>query len=62
MNDQATYRGITLDGDSALALLDWQLEMGCDVPMLDAPVDRFDLPTRMAPAAPVSQAPPPPRL
>ncbi|KJZ30034.1 uracil-DNA glycosylase, partial [Paracoccus sp. S4493] len=60
MNDQATYRGITLDGDSALALLDWQLEMGCDVPMLDAPVDRFDLPTRVAPAAPVPQAPPPP--
>ena len=60
MDDQATYRGITLDGDSALALLDWQLEMGCDVPMLDAPVDRFDLPTRMAPAAPVPQAPPPP--
>ena len=52
MNDKATYRGITLDGDSALALLDWQLEMGCDVPMLDAPVDRFDLPTRVAPAAP----------
>lgn len=60
MIDQATYRGITLDGDSALALLDWQLEMGCDVPMLDAPVDRFDLPTRVVSAAPTPQAPPPP--
>ncbi|CAM3400669.1 uracil-DNA glycosylase [Paracoccus nototheniae] len=50
--DQATYQGIALDADTALALLDWQLEMGCDVPMTDAPIDRFDLPARVAPTAP----------
>jgi len=52
--DQPTYQGIALDAETALALLDWQREMGCDVPMTDAPIDRFDLPARMAPAAPVA--------
>ena len=56
--DDATYQGFDLDAETALALLDWQLEMGVDVPVMDAPVDRFDLPARSAPAA----APPPPVL
>ncbi|MDN5567144.1 MAG: uracil-DNA glycosylase [Paracoccus sp. (in: a-proteobacteria)] len=45
--DGATYQGIALDGDTALALLEWQMEMGADVPVLDDPVDRFDLPARV---------------
>ncbi|MFC0199549.1 uracil-DNA glycosylase [Paracoccus rhizosphaerae] len=56
--DDATYQGFDLDAETALALLDWQLEMGVDVPVMDAPVDRFDLPARNAPTA----APPPPVL
>ena len=59
MMDQATYQGFALDAETALALLDWQVEMGCDLPMLDAPVDRFDLPARVAPAAPVPVTAPP---
>lgn len=43
-----------LDGATALALLEWQVELGADVPMLDAPADRFAESAR--PAAP----PPPP--
>lgn len=46
--DGATYQGIALDGDAALALLEWQMEMGADVPVMDEPVDRFDLPARVA--------------
>lgn len=41
--EQPTWHGIELDADTALALLEWQAEMGVDEPMLDAPVDRFDL-------------------
>lgn len=40
---QPTYRGTDLDAETALALLEWQAEMGADEPVLDAPVDRFDL-------------------
>lgn len=54
--DHGHYQGIALDAETALALLDWQLEMGADVPVLDAPVDRFELPARQAPAAPPAQA------
>lgn len=46
--DGATYQGFALDGDTALALLEWQIEMGADVPVMDEPVDRFDLPARVA--------------
>ena len=56
VTDRATYQGIELDAETALALLDWQLEMGVDVPLMDAPLDRFDLPARAAPA-PVAAAP-----
>ncbi|MBM3604547.1 MAG: uracil-DNA glycosylase [Alphaproteobacteria bacterium] len=58
--DHTTYQGIDLDADTALALLDWQLEMGVDVPMLDGPVNRFDLPARVAPTAPPIQMQVPP--
>ncbi|WP_108500588.1 uracil-DNA glycosylase [Paracoccus indicus] len=46
--DGATYQGIALNGDAALALLEWQIEMGADVPVMDEPVDRFELPARVA--------------
>ena len=45
-----------LDPGAALALLEWQAEMGADEPVLDAPVDRFLMSDRPAPAA----APPAP--
>lgn len=54
--DHTTYQGFELDAATALALLDWQMEMGVDVPMLDAPVDRFDLPARVAPDLPPVEA------
>lgn len=50
--EQPTYQGFALDAETALALLEWQIEMGADVPVLDAPLDRFDLPPQQAPAAP----------
>ena len=48
--DHPTWHGIELDAETALALLEWQAEMGVDEPVGDAPVDRFDL----------AAAPPPP--
>ncbi len=53
MTADPTYRGIALDAATALALLEWQAEMGVDEPMLDAPVDRFDLAARPKPVAPI---------
>lgn len=35
-----SYRGFALDAETALALLQWQAEMGADEPCLDAPIDR----------------------
>ncbi|WP_134724291.1 uracil-DNA glycosylase [Paracoccus luteus] len=68
MTADPTWNGVALDAATALALLDWQREMGVDEPMLDAPVDRFAEPIREAgaeiarqPAAvPPTAAPPPP--
>jgi uracil-DNA glycosylase len=42
-----------LDPNDALALLAWQVELGADEAILDAPVDRFELPEapRTAPAS-----------
>ncbi|MDM7457758.1 MAG: uracil-DNA glycosylase [Paracoccus sp. (in: a-proteobacteria)] len=48
--EQPTYQGFALDAETALALLEWQIEMGADVPVLDMPVDRFDLPRHPAPS------------
>ena len=42
-------QSIPLDTYTAAALLEWQLEMGADEPMLDAPLNRYDLPERADP-------------
>ena len=52
-----TYQGIDLDAHTALALLEWQAEMGVDEPVLDSPVDRFELAARPKPAAPMPPLP-----
>ncbi|MCF3973840.1 uracil-DNA glycosylase [Paracoccus salsus] len=52
MDTNPTYQGIELDAETALALLEWQVEMGADEPVLDAPVDRFELANRPRPATP----------
>ena len=61
MNADPTYKGFELDAETALALLQWQVEMGVDEPVLDQPVDRFELvakPPRPEPAAEIPlQAP-----
>ncbi|AUH32787.1 uracil-DNA glycosylase [Paracoccus tegillarcae] len=53
MDANPTYHGQPVTAEIALALLQWQAEMGADEPILDAPLDRFDLPaaseTRAAP-------------
>lgn len=57
MDANPTYRGIALDAETALALLEWQLELGADEPVTDSALDR------LVPAqAPVdtAAAPPPP--
>lgn len=64
MDAELTYRGEALDAETALALLEWQAEMGADEPILDAGVDRFELAARPKPAAPLpplplAQMPPP---
>ena len=59
MESDLTWRGVEIDGWTALALLEWQRELGVDEPMLDAPLDRTDLPpppkpVPMMPAAPAA--------
>ena len=57
--DRVIWQGAELDGGTALALLEWQVEMGVDEPMLDAPLDRFDLAAPPAPVQPqIPLAPP----
>ncbi|MFC3569672.1 uracil-DNA glycosylase [Paracoccus sp. TOH] len=58
MTADPTYRGFALDAETALALLQWQAELGADEPCLDAPLDRYELSER-AEAAPTPAAPPP---
>lgn len=36
-----SYRGFALDAETALALLQWQAELGADEPCLDEPIDRY---------------------
>ncbi|WP_418024720.1 uracil-DNA glycosylase [Paracoccus sp. TD-10] len=55
MTAEPTYRGFALDAETALALLQWQAELGADEPCLDAPLDRYAVPDRAEPPA----APPP---
>lgn len=58
MDINPTYHGTELDGETALALLEWQIELGADEAMLDAPLDRFDLAAQPAkPVAAVAAAP-----
>ncbi|MBA4490550.1 uracil-DNA glycosylase [Paracoccus sp. S1E-3] len=57
MESDLTWRGVAIDGWTALALLEWQRELGVDEPMLDAPLDRTDLPPPPKPA-PLRPAPP----
>lgn len=66
MTADPTYRGFALDAETALALLQWQAEMGADEPCLDMPLDRYDLPDRIEssatarpPAAATATATPP---
>lgn len=40
--DDLSYRGIALDAETALALLQWQAEMGADEACLDDPIDRCE--------------------
>lgn len=54
----AAHIGIDgIDGATALALLEWQVELGADEPMLDAPADRFA--ESAAPRVPAAPAAPP---
>lgn len=48
---------MALDAETALALLEWQREMGVDEPILDAPVDRYAEPLRPPAAAAPETAP-----
>ena len=50
MESGLTWRGVEIDGPTALALLEWQREFGVDEPMLDAALDRMDLPPPPKPA------------
>lgn len=57
--DRLTWHGIELDAETALALLEWQAEMGVDEPVGDAPMDRFDLAARAEAPPPVMPTPAP---
>lgn len=59
MTADPTWRGIALDAATALALLDWQREMGVDEPIADAPLDRYAeaTPAPRAPLVPAAPAP-----
>ena len=57
MESDLTWRGVEIDGWTALALLEWQRELGVDEPMLDAPLDRTDLPPPPKPAPVMPTAP-----
>ena len=59
MTADPTYRGFALDAETALALLQWQAELGADEPCLDAPLDRYALSDRTeTPSAAPAAAPP----
>ena len=57
MESGLTWRGVEIDGWAALALLEWQRELGVDEAMLDDALDRMDLPPPPKPAAPAIVAP-----
>ncbi|MDC0739100.1 uracil-DNA glycosylase [Cognatishimia sp. SS12] len=50
-----------LDYHGALALLDWQVELGATEAILDAPINRYEVPDKQeAPKPPAAAAAPPP--
>lgn len=64
MDADPPYHGTVLDAETALALLEWQIEMGADEPVTDTPQDRFDMAASAAgmddvPARPEPLAAPP---
>ncbi|MEL6412482.1 MAG: uracil-DNA glycosylase, partial [Pseudomonadota bacterium] len=38
-----------VDSNTALAMLDWQIELGADEAIRDTPVNRYDVPAKPAP-------------
>ncbi|MEO1138893.1 MAG: uracil-DNA glycosylase [Pseudomonadota bacterium] len=48
----------SLDSHTALAQLDWQIDLGATEAILDAPVNRYEAPDRLAPAPKTKAAPP----
>lgn len=60
MTAEPTWKGAALNAATALALLEWQREMGADEAILDAPLDRFAEPIR-PPAQAEGPPPEPPR-
>lgn len=56
MTEALRFQGADVDGAMALLLLEWQLELGADEAMLDAPVNRL-APVAAAAEAPLPQAP-----
>ncbi|SIT06343.1 uracil-DNA glycosylase [Paracoccus saliphilus] len=58
MDGDLTYQGIELDAATALALLEWQTEMGADEPISDNCLDRFELAARPKPPVPQMPAQP----
>ncbi|SDE38293.1 DNA polymerase [Paracoccus isoporae] len=60
MDSQLTWRGVEIDGWTALALLEWQREMGADEAILDDPLDRTELPVTRSAAAITAPAAPEP--
>ena len=56
----STARADDLDAATALALLEWQAELGATEPIRDAPLDRFEIADRPPPEAPAPPAAPSP--
>lgn len=62
MTADPIWRGQPLDAETALALLDWQREMGADEAILDAPLDRYAESIRVAVPSPKPADPAAPAL
>ncbi|MFV0292235.1 MAG: uracil-DNA glycosylase family protein [Paracoccus sp. (in: a-proteobacteria)] len=58
MESELTWHGVEVDGETALALLEWQRELGADEAMLDMPVDRTATPPPKPATAPKATAHP----
>lgn len=57
MTAEPSWKGFALDAATALALLEWQREMGVDEAILDEPLDRYAEPLRQPAAAGPDAAP-----